>query len=249
MGYHNAKPGPSSGSSHGGSSDGGASRGQIPVRLKTAEAVPLVVLAEGTSDLTAVRAADVLTVRLLPGGTAIYRVPGATEFVDTLTADQEEQLGWALLRETPPTDGPTRPIGVPQGAPDGEFDRDRFEDVDTAPLSAGEICALPSIPKAQLIRLESADASVPEILDLPSEEGRRWVIGRDPQQCDAVLDRDGHVSRRHAAIVLESARYFIADLGSRWRTFVNGQELTRPRELHEGDVVRVGKTRFEFRQA
>jgi DNA-binding winged helix-turn-helix (wHTH) protein len=73
------------------------------------------------------------------------------------------------------------------------------------------------------------------------------VIGRGPR-CAVFLDVDG-VSRRHANIHIDVATRLItlADLGSTNGTFVRGSEVTRPVELHDGDVITVGSVDLRLR--
>src|SRR5579862_1264652 len=53
--------------------------------------------------------------------------------------------------------------------------------------------------------------------------GSRVVLGRDPAQCQVVLDQND-ISRRHAMLEADnSGNPFISDLGSRCGTFVNGK--------------------------
>jgi DNA-binding winged helix-turn-helix (wHTH) protein len=71
------------------------------------------------------------------------------------------------------------------------------------------------------------------------------VIGRDPR-CGVWLDASG-VSRRHACITLDGAKSTLEDLGSRNGTFLNGEKLTSPRELTDGDVIGLGPITVTFR--
>jgi pSer/pThr/pTyr-binding forkhead associated (FHA) protein len=59
---------------------------------------------------------------------------------------------------------------------------------------------------------------------------------------DLVLDQPG-VSRQHAGIRGDSEGYWIADLGSRNGTFVNGERLkSEPRLLRNFDRIELGGT-------
>lgn len=232
-------------------------------------AVPVLVLAESTPDVAPELAVDLLTIRVLADGSYRFRVPGSTTFEPTLDDRWRERIGWEWGdgSETPDA-RPGTTLGV---SPDRSAGSDRAPSPDpsalgerTIPLGGPASAVLhaspggleadgatvpvdaPSVPKRRGV-LRVLDAPTELSFVLPIEEGRRWVVGRDPGQCDAVLTEDGHVSRTHAAIVREAGRYFVADLGSRWKTHINGQELTRPRELHDGDVLRIGKTRLEYR--
>lgn len=69
-------------------------------------------------------------------------------------------------------------------------------------------------------------------------------IGRHPE-CDIVLDV-GAVSRYHAKIVRRGSDFFVEDSGSRNGTFLNGQLLTAPEMLREGDRVRISDVDLVF---
>lgn len=73
------------------------------------------------------------------------------------------------------------------------------------------------------------------------------LIGRSAV-CQIVLD-DGLVSRRHAQIKVEGSRAVLEDFGSVNGVFVNKQRLTQPRNLSDGDVIRVGKQELTLRSA
>ena len=71
------------------------------------------------------------------------------------------------------------------------------------------------------------------------------VIGRAP---DAAIRVDsGGVSRHHARIVVSGNEARIEDLGSKNGTFVDGQPVTSPCLLNDGNEVRVGPIAFTFR--
>jgi DNA-binding winged helix-turn-helix (wHTH) protein len=75
--------------------------------------------------------------------------------------------------------------------------------------------------------------------------GGENTIGRDPQ-CTVWLDESG-VSRRHARIFVTGASATIEDLGSTNGTFIRNQPVDRPRDLIDGDVIRLGSTALRFR--
>ena len=68
-------------------------------------------------------------------------------------------------------------------------------------------------------------------------------LGRDPSS-DIFLD-DITVSRRHAEVERDGARYSIRDVGSLNGTYVNRERIERG-ELSEGDEVQVGKFKLIF---
>ena len=68
-------------------------------------------------------------------------------------------------------------------------------------------------------------------------------LGRDPSS-DIFLD-DVTVSRRHAEVERDGARYSIRDVGSLNGTYVNRKRVEQG-ELSEGDEVQVGKFKLVF---
>ena len=66
----------------------------------------------------------------------------------------------------------------------------------------------------------------------------RLVIGR-AEECD-VRPLSEDVSRRHCEVIVGPAEVWVADLGSRNGTFVNGQRIGEKTKVVDGDIVRVG---------
>lgn len=80
------------------------------------------------------------------------------------------------------------------------------------------------------------------LIPLPDGE---TVIGREPE---AGVSIDSlHISRRHARIVVSAGRAMLEDLGSKNGTYLNGQRITSPMELTEGDEIGVGHDVLVFR--
>ena len=66
----------------------------------------------------------------------------------------------------------------------------------------------------------------------------RLLIGR-AEECD-VRPLSEDVSRRHCEVVVGPADVWVADLGSRNGTFVNGRKISERTKVADGDIVRVG---------
>jgi len=72
------------------------------------------------------------------------------------------------------------------------------------------------------------------------------TIGREG--CDITI-ADPEMSRRQARLDREGDAVVIEDLGSTNGTFVNGERITAPRRLAEGDEVRFGETVWRLQAA
>jgi DNA-binding winged helix-turn-helix (wHTH) protein len=71
------------------------------------------------------------------------------------------------------------------------------------------------------------------------------VLGRDPDV--AVWIDFNSVSRRHARVVVTDEVALIEDLGSRNGTLVNGERISSPRPLANGDRIKIGAASLVFR--
>lgn len=69
-------------------------------------------------------------------------------------------------------------------------------------------------------------------------QAEQVILGRAPE-CDVVIE-GRLISRRHAAIRREGQGYILEDLGSYNGTAVNGQRLSGPWKLHDGDQIELG---------
>jgi pSer/pThr/pTyr-binding forkhead associated (FHA) protein len=77
-------------------------------------------------------------------------------------------------------------------------------------------------------------------------EEPRILAGRDPS-CRLVTE-DPSVSRRHAELILEGGTLYLRDLGSSNGTFIGENKLNpnEPVELHPGDEIVMGKSKFRL---
>ncbi|MGQ9598305.1 MAG: FHA domain-containing protein [Anaerolineae bacterium] len=83
-----------------------------------------------------------------------------------------------------------------------------------------------------LLMIEGPKPGLRTLLDRPE-----LTIGRD-EQCDLVIS-ERQVSRLHARISVQGDRYLLIDLGSKNGTFVNGQPVTEPHALQDGDEIQI----------
>jgi len=80
---------------------------------------------------------------------------------------------------------------------------------------------------------------------LPLEEGNPQTVGRDPR--NQVLLNDGSVSRQHFRIEFTGRDFRLVDLGSRNRTFLNGEPV-REGLLRNGDTIGIGDSELRFEE-
>lgn len=74
------------------------------------------------------------------------------------------------------------------------------------------------------------------------------VIGRATDKDDWDIDlQDKSISRPHAEISDENGRFMITDLSSANGTLVNGDWISEPVALENGDVIELGETILVFR--
>ena len=91
---------------------------------------------------------------------------------------------------------------------------------------------------ARLVVIEGPDTG--HEFDIPMRGG---AVGRG--EGSAVQLSDLAVSRHHCTLELSGGQFVLVDAGSRNRTLVNGQPITR-HVLVQGDEIAIGKTRMAF---
>lgn len=74
-------------------------------------------------------------------------------------------------------------------------------------------------------------------------------IGKERRYSDYLVTNNDMVSRSHANIITRSDRYYIVDLDSKNRSYVNGNAIPAQQEIeiHNGDNIRLANEEFEFR--
>ncbi len=75
--------------------------------------------------------------------------------------------------------------------------------------------------------------------------GNYISVGRS-RGCDLVLSSPS-VSRRHALLVLYEDGWAVEDSDSTYGTFLNGQRVTKPQLLFDGDTLQFGDEELRFR--
>ncbi len=74
--------------------------------------------------------------------------------------------------------------------------------------------------------------------------GETILIGRSETN-DIVID-DSFVSYEHACIARHKQGYWLTDLNSTNRTYLNGRQITEDVLLESGDIIKIGAVTFKF---
>ncbi|MGD8792766.1 MAG: FHA domain-containing protein [Anaerolineae bacterium] len=82
------------------------------------------------------------------------------------------------------------------------------------------------------------------------DSGQTYPLGFEPlsigrQGDNTVVLSDPQVSRHHAEVSVQGGRWVVRDLGSANGTYVNGQHIVGRQVLNHGDLLRVGRSRFQ----
>lgn len=94
---------------------------------------------------------------------------------------------------------------------------------------------------AKLVAIEGPEKG----LELILEKGESWIIGRDPKECDFILD-DPKVSRKHAQISLKEGEYFIKNSSRTNPVQIDGEPLKGEEKLSFNQSLKIGETQFRF---
>lgn len=116
-------------------------------------------------------------------------------------------------------------------------------DLDVSGLMASEGLHVEAIEKED-------DGATAFLVDLVSNRKipittPRCKVGRDDLN-DIVISGDQSISRFHFVITKENNQYLVQDGKSRHGTFLNGNQITVPEPIHDGDVLKVGVSLFWF---
>ncbi|MGA8163444.1 MAG: type III secretion system inner membrane ring subunit SctD [Waddliaceae bacterium] len=82
-------------------------------------------------------------------------------------------------------------------------------------------------------------------LTLSLEEGEKWVIGRDPDVCQLLIE-DPAASRKHLVCRSSPKGIVLENLSKTNPVLVNEEVVKKPRLLKNGDAVKIGSGVFRF---
>jgi hypothetical protein len=75
----------------------------------------------------------------------------------------------------------------------------------------------------------------------------RTTVGR-AEACDIGLFGDNAIERLHANIIMAGNRFFLEDAGTPSGTFLNERPVRGRLPLHDGDMIRLGRSVLRFRE-
>lgn len=90
-----------------------------------------------------------------------------------------------------------------------------------------------------------AEEGILKGLVLSLDHGDQWVIGRDPDACQLLIE-DPSASRRHIMCRSTPQGIVLENLSATNPVQVNDEEIKEPRLLHNGDMVKIGSGSFRF---
>ncbi len=90
-----------------------------------------------------------------------------------------------------------------------------------------------------------AEEGIQKGLILSLDEGNEWIIGRDPDACQLLIE-DPSTSRKHLLCRKTPEGIFLQNLSSTNPVSINEEEIHEPRLLHNGDVVKIGSGLYRF---
>jgi len=96
-------------------------------------------------------------------------------------------------------------------------------------------------PYLKLInRRDQLDFKIEESYTLADQN----ILGRSPK--NEIVLNDPYISGTHARIWESGGVYFMEDLGSKNGSYVNGERITGPFTLRNGDRISLGRVVFLF---
>ncbi len=118
----------------------------------------------------------------------------------------------------------------------------------------GTIREQTSSTREQNLRLVYRVFNCDRLLDEPiapwAWHSEKIVVGRGERNGlhgNTCTLEDGRCSAQHAALEVRGDSVFVSDLGSSNGTWLNGEKVTSPVEVHEGDLVEIGRTLLTWR--
>ena len=76
--------------------------------------------------------------------------------------------------------------------------------------------------------------------------GKSFTVGRNEKLCDLKITlEDGYISGRHLRFINHLGEIYVEDLHTRNGTEVNGKKISTRIRIRRGDVIKMGRSRFQ----
>jgi len=82
-------------------------------------------------------------------------------------------------------------------------------------------------------------------MTLPLEGATEWVLGRDPDESQIILE-DPSVSRKHLALRISPQGIMAENLSETSPILINDEEILEPQLLSNGDSVKIGDGYYRY---
>ena len=94
-----------------------------------------------------------------------------------------------------------------------------------------------------ILTMQSTDPETAAEIHINKSE---YIIGKNPNAVDGVIDFNNAVSRVHCKITFKNKKYYVTDLHSANGTFVNAKRLTpdKPEGIVNGDLLKLANSEF-----
>ena len=70
---------------------------------------------------------------------------------------------------------------------------------------------------------------------------RRIIIGRSAEKANICIDYDPFISSTHCAIEMRNGRFYLIDLQSSNKTYVNNKQVLSEVEINSGCIISIGR--------
>lgn len=92
------------------------------------------------------------------------------------------------------------------------------------------------------IYLKRAKTSETIRISLADEE-HSYVIGRS-KECDCTISGNPMISRQHIEITIKDGKLYVGDLGSKFLTFLDDEQVTEPVLLKDSQILKLADELF-----
>ena len=99
---------------------------------------------------------------------------------------------------------------------------------------------------------ERAAVSAKLVAMNPPKKGQHYPLSLSPvyvgrTESNDIIVEGASVSNQHGRLYFEEGQFWIEDLDSTNGTYVNGERITKKKQLKDEDLIKIGATIFKFK--